>query len=110
MQVRPVQWIEVGRVSDIPVRGARRVVRGEAVIALFRTTADRVHAVEDRCPHKGGPLSEGIVHGDCVTCPLHNWVIDLADGQALGADEGSVRHYETRVDEGSILLAVPDGS
>jgi len=110
MNEQPVQWVEVGRVSDIPVRGARRVVRGETVIALFRTASDRVHALEDRCPHKGGPLSQGIVHGDCVTCPLHNWVIGLADGRALGADEGAVRHYPTRIDDGLIRLAVPDPS
>jgi len=109
MQAAPVHWVEVGRLSDIPVRGSRRVVRGETVIALFRTKAGEVHALEDRCPHKGGPLSEGIVHGDCVTCPLHNWVVGLGDGQARGADEGSVQRYDTRIDDGRISLAVPEG-
>jgi len=108
MSERTVHWVEVGRLDQIPVRGARRVVRGETVIALFRTTSGEVHALEDRCPHKGGPLSQGIVHGDCVTCPLHNWVIGLGDGLARGADEGAVQRYETRLDDGRISLAVPE--
>ncbi len=106
-----VRWIPVGRFADIPVRGARRIVVGEGeaarTIAVFRTAADALHALEDKCPHKGGPLSQGIVHGDCVTCPLHNMVIGLGDGAARGADEGAVARYAVRREGDSVLLA-PD--
>ena len=76
---------------------------------MFRTSENEVYAIENRCPHKAGPLSEGIVHGTSVTCPLHNWVISLEDGLAQGADEGAVQTFEIRNDGGqlSILLKAP---
>ena len=84
----PIQWIDVGAVSDIPARGSRRVPTPDGDIAVFRTGDGRVFALLDRCPHKGGPLSQGIVHGHAVTCPLHNWSVDLETGEAMGADRG----------------------
>ena len=84
-------WIEIGALNDIPRRGARCVMTPQGKIAVFRTMEDQVFAIDDHCPHKGGPLSQGIVHGASVTCPLHNWVISLETGNALGADEGSVK-------------------
>ncbi|UXN58022.1 nitrite reductase small subunit NirD [Phyllobacterium zundukense] len=84
-------WIEIGVLNDIPRRGARCVKTPQGKIAVFRTMEDQVFAIDDHCPHKGGPLSQGIVHGASVTCPLHNWVISLETGRALGADEGSVK-------------------
>ena len=72
---------------------------------MFRTADDRVFAIEDRCPHKGGPLSQGIVHGAAVTCPLHNWVISLETGKALGADEGSVRTFALKVESGKLFIS-----
>ena len=86
-QLAAENWVSVGRLSDIPLLGSRRVLIGDKRIALFRTRADQVYALLDRCPHEGGPLSDGIVHGNCVTCPLHNWVISLEDGQAQGGQE-----------------------
>jgi nitrite reductase (NADH) small subunit len=100
-------WVEIGRVESIPRRGARCVNTPAGKIAVFRTQEDQVFAIENRCPHKQGPLSEGIVHGASVTCPLHNWVFDLATGQALGADEGQVRTYQINVVDGHIYMA-PD--
>ena len=100
-------WIEIGSITAIPRRGARCVTTPEGKIAVFRTQDDRVYAVENRCPHRNGPLSEGIVHGASVTCPLHNWVFDLATGRALGADEGEVRTYTVQVLDGRIFIA-PD--
>jgi len=73
---------------------------------VFRTGDDQVFAIEDRCPHKGGPLSQGIVHGTSVTCPLHNWVISLETGKALGADEGEVRTIPIKVEGDEIFIAV----
>jgi nitrite reductase (NADH) small subunit len=98
-------WSEVGRLDDIPRRGARCVKSGDVTIALFRTADDRVFALEDKCPHRGGPLSEGIVHDGCVTCPLHNWVISLETGLAQGADEGSTLSFPVKIEGDRVLLA-----
>ena len=99
-------WVEIGKINDIPRRGARCVNSGEMTIAVFRTADDRVFALEDKCPHRNGPLSQGIVHDGCVTCPLHNWVISLETGVALGADEGQTLSVPVRMDGGTIYLAV----
>ncbi|EWY39389.1 nitrite reductase [Skermanella stibiiresistens SB22] len=101
-----VSWIEVGKVADIPPAGARVVKSSQGDIAVFRTADDAVFAVRDRCPHAGGPLSQGIVHDARVTCPLHNWVIDLASGAATGPDEGCAGTYPVRVEDGVILLGL----
>jgi nitrite reductase (NADH) small subunit len=101
-------WIRIGALTDIPRRGARCVATPQGRIAVFRTAEDQVFAIEDRCPHKGGPLSQGIVHGASVTCPLHNWVISLETGKALGADEGAVRTVPVKV-EGEQLFITLDG-
>jgi nitrite reductase (NADH) small subunit len=98
-------WIDVCALEDIPRLGARRVRRTDGVdIALFRTASDAVFALLDRCPHKGGPLSQGIVFGDRVACPLHNWTIELATGQALAPDEGCATRFAVKVDGGRVLL------
>lgn len=97
-------FVDIGSLEDIPRQGARVVKTAQGCIAVFRTMDDRVFALEDRCPHKGGPLSEGIVHGTSVTCPLHNWVFDMNSGQAQGADEGFVRTFATKVQQGRILI------
>ena len=101
-----MNWIEIGDIADIPLRGARCVKTPQAKIAVFRTAEDQVFAIEDHCPHKGGPLSQGIVHGDAVTCPLHNWVISLETGQALGADKGAVRTIPVRNENGVLSIAL----
>ncbi len=97
-------WLDIGALDDIPQRGARVVKTVHGCVAIFRTHDDQVFALDDRCPHKGGPLSEGIVHGHAVTCPLHGMVIGLNDGQAQGLDKGSVATYPARVESGRILL------
>jgi nitrite reductase (NADH) small subunit len=97
-------WIDIGAIVDIPLRGARVVKSAIGCIAVFRTAAEEAFAVDDKCPHKGGPLSQGIVHDRAVTCPLHNWVIALDSGTAQGADQGRVRTYPLRVENGRVLL------
>jgi nitrite reductase (NADH) small subunit len=98
-------WIAVCRVEDIPVLGARRVAREQGPeVALFRTADDRVFALLDRCPHKGGPLSQGIVSAEGVTCPLHAWTIALADGQAQAPDVGCTPCFRVRLDGGTVQL------
>ena len=99
-------WLAIGALADIPRQGARVVKTDTGCIAIFRTAEDEVYALDDRCPHKGGPLSNGIVHGTSVTCPLHNWVFDLATGIAQGADEGAATTTPVRVENGQVLLAV----
>jgi len=98
------EWIEIGSLADVPKRGARVVKTGRGDIAVFRTADDRMFALDDRCPHKGGPLSQGIVHGHAVTCPLHNWVIGLEDGAAKGADSGCTRSIPVKIEQGKILI------
>jgi len=97
-------WIDIAALSDIPKRGARVVKTTLGCVAIFRTDDDRVYAIDDTCPHKKGPLSEGIVHGASVTCPLHNWVFALETGMAQGEDVGQVATFETKVLNGRILL------
>lgn len=100
-------WIEIGTLGDIPRRGARCVKSGAVTIAVFRTVDDRVFALEDKCPHRGGPLSQGIVHDGCVTCPLHNWVVSLETGEAQGVDEGAATVFAIRLEGERILLGLP---
>jgi nitrite reductase (NADH) small subunit len=124
-------WIDAGPMESIPRCGARvlrvacasaraataatgggnaehveRAETGEEAIAVFRTGDGRVFALGDRCPHRGGPLSQGIVHGASVTCPLHDWVIDLASGAACGPDEGKTPTYEVCLENGRVLIRV----
>lgn len=101
-----MSWILIGSIADIPRRGARCVETPQGKIAVFRTAEDRVFAIDDHCPHKGGPLSQGIVHGASVTCPLHNWVISLETGKALGADVGSVQTIPIKVEGDELFIAV----
>jgi nitrite reductase (NADH) small subunit len=100
------RWVEVGSLDDIPRRGARRVSRPGAAlpIAVFRTADDKIFALVDRCPHRDGPLSEGIVQGCAVACPLHGWVIQLDSGAAEAPDEGSVQTIEVKLAERRIWL------
>lgn len=101
-----LHWIEVGQVDDIPVLGARVVRSAQGDIAIFRNTQNEIFALRDRCPHKGGPLSQGIVYDRRVSCPLHNWVISLESGAATGPDTGCTQNYPVRVEDGIIYLAL----
>jgi nitrite reductase (NADH) small subunit len=101
-----MDWIAIGSIANIPQRGARCVNTPQGRIGVFRTADDRVFAIEDHCPHKGGPLSQGIVHGASVTCPLHNWVFSLETGAALGADEGFVKTIPVKVEDGRLFIAL----
>ncbi len=99
------EWTSICRVDDIPVLGSRRVARAQGLdVAVFRNTSNEVFALLDRCPHKGGPLSQGIVFGTSVACPMHNWTIGLCDGQAAAPDEGCTPKFQVRVEDGTVLL------
>lgn len=99
------QWKYICKLEDIPVLGARRVARAQGLeVAVFRTATDEVFALLDRCPHKGGPLSQGIVFGKSVACPLHNWTIGLCDGQAQAPDEGCTPSFQVKLEDGAVYL------
>ena len=99
------EWLDIGWVNEIPVRGSRVVkVTGGEDIAVFRTGEGKVFALRDRCPHKAGRLSQGIVHGGAVACPLHNWRISLNSGEALGEDKGCTPTVPVRIDAGRVLI------
>jgi nitrite reductase (NADH) small subunit len=97
-------WLRVCRLADIPRLGARVVKTAQGSIAVFRNDADEVFALHDRCPHKGGPLSQGIVFGRRVACPLHNWSIGLDDGKAAAPEEGCAASYPVKVEAGDVYL------
>lgn len=103
------RWVVVGHLDDIPRRGARRVTRPDGLppIAVFRTAEDEIFALVDRCPHRGGPLSDGIVQGRGVACPLHGWVIELDTGEAEAPDEGCAQTVAVRLAGDRILLSLP---
>ena len=99
-------WIDVAAEADIPPRGARRVMFDDTPVAVFRAGDGALFALVDRCPHKHGPLSQGIVHGRAVACPLHNWVISLETGEAQGADSGCTPALQVATRDGRVLIDV----
>ena len=106
-------WSRVCRMEEIPMLGARVLERASTSVdnvAVFRTAGDRIFALRDRCPHKGGPLSQGIVYGDSVACPLHNWSIDLDSGCAHAPDHGCAQRVAVHVDAGTVYLKIGDGA
>lgn len=100
------QWVPICQLDDIPRLGSRVVERASGNLAIFRTADDSVFALLDHCPHKGGPLSQGIVHGHAVTCPLHSWNIELATGEARAPDQGCARHFPVKLEQGVVYLSL----
>jgi nitrite reductase (NADH) small subunit len=99
------EWTPICKLDDIPVLGSRRVARAQGLdVAVFRNSEDQVFALLDRCPHKGGPLSQGIVFGTSVACPLHNWTIGLCDGQAAAPDEGCTPKFNVKLEGDQVFL------
>ena len=99
-----MDWIQIGNLEDIPRQGSRVVNTAAGEVALFRSVDDQVFALDNRCPHKGGQLSQGIVHGTRVTCPMHSWVIELESGNAVSPDVGCAHRHEVRVAHGVLFL------
>jgi nitrite reductase (NADH) small subunit len=104
-----MNWTQVGTLEDIPRQGSRIIQTEDGEIAMFRTVDDQVFALNNRCPHKGGPLAQGIVHGKRVTCPLHSWVIDLESGEAIAPDSGCAHRHEVRIAHGALFLELKAG-
>ncbi len=105
-----MSWIDVCNLTEIPKLGARVVRTAQGDVAVFRTANDTVFALDDKCPHKGGPLSQGIVFDNRVACPLHNWVIDLDQGCAVGPDVGCTRTHEVKLEGGRVFLKLSAAS
>lgn len=101
-----MSWIDIGTLNDIPLRGSRIVKTVGGCVAIFRTAETEVFATSNTCPHKQGPLSEGIVHDKKVTCPLHNWIFSLETGKAQGADQGQIATYPVKIEDGRLLLDI----
>jgi nitrite reductase (NADH) small subunit len=101
-----MSWTEIGQLADIPSKGSRVLETPDGNVAIFRTAGDEVFALYDQCPHKKGPLSQGIVYDKRVACPLHNWVIDMESGEATGPDEGCTRTFETKVENGVVYISL----
>lgn len=103
------EWVSICRIDDIPQQGSRVVHhQGHEPIAVFRASDDHIFAMIDRCPHKGGPLSAGLVHGHAVTCPLHSWTICLEDGRAQAPDVGCAHKVDVKVEAGQVFLGLPE--
>lgn len=102
------RWVRITACDNIPPREGRAAVVGDREIAIFNL-GDGFLAVDNRCPHRGGPLADGIVAGRAVVCPLHAWKIDLRTGSVerpAGLD-ACVRSYPTRVEAGIVLIELP---
>jgi len=99
-------WVDVGGCEEIKPQSARRVDTHFGPVAIFRTVSDEYFALMDQCPHKKGPLSEGLVHGNAVACPLHNWTISLQTGEAQGADKGCTATLPLKVQDGRLWLGL----
>ncbi len=98
------RWVAICRLDDIPKLGSRVIDAPQGRIAVFRADRDRLFALDDRCPHKGGPLSQGIVHGEWVACPLHNWQIALGSGEARAPDKGCTRRHPVKTEGERVWL------
>ena len=101
-----MNWHDICALDEINPLGSRIVAGPDGDIAVFRTAEDEVFALDDRCPHKGGPLSQGLVYGKRVACPLHAWHIELASGEAVAPDQGCAHRHPVRVEGGRVLLAL----
>ncbi|HEB80659.1 MAG TPA: nitrite reductase small subunit NirD [Chromatiales bacterium] len=101
---KPSNWIKVGRLGDIPAAGARVVRTPVGDIAVFRTTDDRIFALKDQCPHRGGPLSRGMIYGHRVSCPMHGLQIDLETGDAIAPDTGCTSRYRIKLENDEVFL------
>ncbi|RJG08597.1 nitrite reductase (NAD(P)H) small subunit [Pseudomonas cavernicola] len=105
-----MNWLDICALEEINVLGSRIVAGPKGDIAIFRAADDEVFALDDRCPHKGGPLSQGLIYGKRVACPLHNWQIDLENGEALAPDVGCAHKHSAKVENGRVLLALREAA
>jgi len=98
------EWKRLCALDEIPQQGSRVVKSPKGDIAVFRTAGDEIFALHDKCPHKGGPLSQGIVAGKVVTCPMHSWKIQLENGEAVAPDKGCSKSFAVKLEGGEVWL------
>ncbi len=101
-----MNWLDICALDEINPLGSRVVAGPKGDIAIFRAADDQVFALDDRCPHKGGPLSQDLIYGKRVACPLHNWQIELESGEAVAPDQGCAHRHPVRVENGRVLLGL----
>ncbi|EPV6580703.1 nitrite reductase small subunit NirD [Pseudomonas aeruginosa] len=101
-----MNWLDICALDEINPLGSRVVAGPKGDIAIFRAADNQVFALDDRCPHKGGPLSQGLIYGKRVACPLHNWQIELESGEAVAPDQGCAHRHPVRVENGRVLLGL----
>ncbi len=101
-----MNWKKLCALDEIPRLGSRVVKSPQGDIAVFRTAADEVFALHDKCPHKGGALSQGMVAGKVVTCPMHSWKIQLESGEAVAPDKGCARSFSVKLEAGTVWIAL----
>ncbi|PCN00250.1 nitrite reductase (NAD(P)H) small subunit [Pseudomonas aeruginosa] len=101
-----MNWLDICALDEINPLGSRVVAGPKGDIAIFRAADDQVFALDDRCPHKGSPLSQGLIYGKRVACPLHNWQIELESGEAVAPDQGCAHRHPVRVENGRVLLGL----
>ena len=101
-----MNWLDICALDEINPLGSRVVAGPKGDMAIFRAADDQVFALDDRCPHKGGPLSQGLIYGKRVACPLHNWQIELESGEAVAPDQGCAHRHPVRVENGRVLLGL----
>lgn len=101
-----MNWLDICALDEINPLGSRVVAGPKGDIAIFLAADDQVFALDDRCPHKGGPLSQGLIYGKRVACPLHNWQIELESGEAVAPDQGCAHRHPVRVENGRVLLGL----
>ncbi|HGN0502694.1 TPA: nitrite reductase small subunit NirD [Pseudomonas aeruginosa] len=101
-----MNWLDICALDEINPLGSRVVAGPKGDIAIFRAADDQVFALDDRCPHKGGPLSQGLIYGKRVACPLHNWQVELESGEAVAPDQGCAHRHPVRVENGRVLLGL----
>ncbi|MFW7381538.1 MAG: nitrite reductase small subunit NirD [Oligoflexus sp.] len=101
-------WYLIGTIHDIPRQGAQLLQFGDRQLGIFRTYQDEFYAINAQCPHAGGPLTEGLIHGHYVSCPLHDWTINLKTGICQAPDEGQVSCYPLLIDGEDIWIALQE--
>jgi nitrite reductase (NADH) small subunit len=99
-----MKWHKVCKVADIKPKTSQKITAGELTLALFHLTDGRFMTIEDRCPHQDGPLSDGIITGSIVTCPLHNWRINLISGETLPPDCECIKTYKTKIERDEVWV------
>lgn len=103
---KTIRSVFICDVLDLPQKLGKTVTIGRKEIAVFKMENGKIRAIENRCPHKGGVLAEGILSGEYVFCPMHDWKISVKDGKVQSPDVGCVQTYPVEVKDGQVYVLV----